>query len=312
MAAAPSTRPAAPAPFRTRVGHGAELYLPPSFAARNGKYDLIVHFHGEGRWQEENLAHAKLDVAVVSVNLGMGTEPYAKAFKTSDAFDLLLAATQAEIVKTGRATELGRLALSAWSAGFSAIGAALNDTLTTRVDAILLADGLFTNFTDRKKRTVNDQGLAKLVHFAELARKDEKLFAITHSSIPTVAYQSVQECTARLLELLSLTKTPAQDAGPLGDEADLHRRPGRLPRPRVRGQDRRRSREGAPRDGRDNLPAPQGPLGNARLSNRRPRRSVETSWGDTRARSAAERSPLRLAFGAATGPHRPRCEDGLA
>ena len=214
-AVASAPPPAEPAPFRASVGRGAELYLPPSFVAKNGKYDLIVHFHGEGRWQEENLAHAKLDVAVVSINLGMGTEPYAKAFKTGDALEHLLATTQAEIVKTGRATELGRLALSAWSAGFSSVAAVLNDTTAARVDAILLADGFFTNFTDTKKRTVNDAGLIRFVRFAEKAKKDEKLFAITHSSIPTGPYPSVQECTSRLLELVSLPKTSTTGLGPL-------------------------------------------------------------------------------------------------
>ncbi len=202
--------------YRASVGRGAELYLPPWFSAKWGGYDLIVHFHGEGRWQEANVEHAKLDVAVVSVNLGAGTEPYSRAFKNPDAFERLLAATQAEIEKSGRAegATLRRLALSAWSAGFSSVARVLTESNTPRVDAVLLADGFFTNFTNQKKRTVNAQGIEKFAKLVQAAGRDEKLFAITHTTIPTGPYPSVQECVAKLLEMTDLSKVPAVATGP--------------------------------------------------------------------------------------------------
>jgi hypothetical protein len=207
--------------YHASLGHGAELYLPPWFAPKRGGYDLLVHFHGEGRWQQANIEHAKLNVAVVSVNLvGLGTEPYSNAFKTPNAFDRLLADTQAEITKSGRAegAEVRRIALSAWSAGFSSIARVMTESVTRRVDAVLLADGFFTFFTNPKKRTVNAQGLEKFARYAEAARRDEKLFAITHTTIPTGPYPSVQECVAKLLEMLDMTKTPAIVDGP----RDMH------------------------------------------------------------------------------------------
>jgi hypothetical protein len=193
------------------------VYIPPWFQAKKGGYDLIVHFHGEGRWQVANIEHAKLNVAVVSVNLGAGTEPYSNAFKNPEAFDRLLADTQAEITKSQRAegAQLRRIALSAWSAGFSSVARVMTESITQRVDAVLLADGFFTFFTDPKKRTVNAQGLEKFARFAEAARRDEKLFAITHTTIPTGPYPSVQECVAKLLEMIDMTKTPAVATGPL-------------------------------------------------------------------------------------------------
>jgi hypothetical protein len=202
--------------YHARLGRGAELYLPPWFAARKGGYDLIVHFHGEGRWQQANIEHARLNVAVVSMNLGMGTDPYANAFKNADAFDRLLADTHAEIMKSGRAegAVLRRIALSAWSAGFSSIARVMTEGVAQRVDAVLLADGFFTHFTDPKKRTVNARGLEKFARYAEAAGRDEKLFAITHTTIPTGPYPSVQECVVKLLEMLDLTKTPALSTGP--------------------------------------------------------------------------------------------------
>lgn len=208
------------APYRAILPNGAVLYLPPTFAVRRGGYDLLIHFHGESRWQEQNIERAKLDVAVVSVNLGMGTDSYANPFRSPDAFDRLLATIQAGVAKSGRADGAvpRRIALSAWSAGFSSIGRLMSEQVTERVDAVILADGFFTSFSDPKRRTVNVQGLERFVHFAQAAERDEKLFAITHTTIPTGPYPSVQECVARLLELLDLEKSPAPGTGP----RDLH------------------------------------------------------------------------------------------
>lgn len=207
--------------YRANLGHGADLYMPPRFTAGKAGYDLLVHFHGEGRWQQANIEHSKLNVIVVSVNLGVGTESYSNAFKSPDAFERLLADTQAELVKSGRiaeSTRVRRIALSAWSAGFSSIARVLTDSVIERVDAILLADGFFTYFSDPKKRIVNAQGLEKFARYAEAAERGEKLFAITHTTIPTGPYPSVQECVAKLLEMIDQQKTPAVALGP----RDMH------------------------------------------------------------------------------------------
>jgi len=207
-----------PVPIRTALGlRGAELYIPTWFTAKGGRYDLIVHFHGEGRWQEANIEHAKLNVAIVSINLGTGTDPYSSAFKNPEVFERLLADVQTEIEKTGRSEgtpKLHRLALSAWSAGFTSIAKVMTDSVTNRVDAVLLADGFFTNLTDLKKRTINEKGLQRFVHFADSARKNDKLFAITHTTIPTGPYPSTQECVAKLLKTENLAKTKCSIDGP--------------------------------------------------------------------------------------------------
>ena len=191
--------------------------MPRWFTAKRGGYDLLIHFHGEGRWQAANVERANLNVAVVSVNIGgLGTVPYSKAFAKPEAFDRLLADTQAEIAKSGRAegAKLRRIALSAWSAGFSSVSRVLTERNAERVDAVLLADGFFTFFTDPKKRVINVQGLKKFARYAEGARRNDKLFAITHTTIPTGPNPSVQECVAKLLEMLGMTMTPTTTTGP--------------------------------------------------------------------------------------------------
>jgi hypothetical protein len=212
----PRAPEAPPTAYRARLSASAELYLPPSFHAKNGAYDLLVHFHGLGKLQEANIERAGLNVGVVSVNLGAGTDPYARGFRDPAAFERLLADVEAEIGKSGRAAhaQLGRLALSAWSAGFSSIARVLTDAMAKRVDAILLADGFFTSFSQPRKRTVNADGLQKFARFADLAKRDEKLFAITHTTIPTGPYPSVQECVAKLLEMTATKKTPSSASGP--------------------------------------------------------------------------------------------------
>ena len=211
---------------------GAQLYIPPWFRPKRGGYDLIVHFHGLGKIQEANIERAQLNVAVVSINLGAGTTPYAKPFRNRETFANLLAEAQSEIASSGRApnARLRRLALSAWSAGYVSIAKVMSDPeVAQKVDAVLLADGFFTSFTNLRKRTVNEAGIAPFARFADAASRDEKLFAITHTTIPTGPFPSLQECVAKLLEMSSVAKVPSSTIGPremheiyLADSGSFH------------------------------------------------------------------------------------------
>jgi hypothetical protein len=208
-------------PYRTKLSRGAELYLPPWFSPHHGTYDLVVHFHGLGKLQEGNLERSQIDAAVVSVNLGAGTTPYSNAFRDPRAFQKLLDEAQEEVEKSGRApgAKIGRIALSAWSAGFVSVARIMRDPANAeRVDAVLLADGFFTSFTNPKKRVINTASLERFVTLADAASRNDKLFAITHSSIPTVDYPSVEETVGKLLEMTSVAKTSSTIVGP----RDMH------------------------------------------------------------------------------------------
>jgi hypothetical protein len=208
----------ATAPYRAKLGfHSGELYLPTWFSARKGGYDLVVHFHGLGKLQEGNLDRSQLNAAVVSINLGVSTDLYGNAFRDPQAFSKLVAEAQEEIDKSGRVpgAKMKRIALSAWSAGFVSVAKILSDPANVeKVDAVVIADGFFTSLTNIKKRTVNSASLERFATLAKAAAKDEKLFAITHSSIPTVDYASTTETAAKLLEMTSETKTPSNAIGP--------------------------------------------------------------------------------------------------
>ena len=208
---------AATTPYRAKLAHGAELYLPTWFSTRRGSYDLVVHFHGLGKLQEGNLDRSQLNVAVVSVNMGVGTDHYANAFRDPQSFEKLVVDAQEEITKSGRApgAKVKRIALSAWSAGFVSVAKILSEPSNLeKIDAVLLADGFFTSFTNLKKRVINTASLERFVTLVDSASKGEKLFAITHTAIPTQDYPSVEETVAKLLELTSSTKTPSTSVGP--------------------------------------------------------------------------------------------------
>ena len=212
------TRFEATTPYRAKLAtKNADLYLPPWFSPRKGGYDLVVHFHGLGKLQEANVERAQLNVAVVSVNLGAGSDAYANGFRDPGTFPKLLAEAEEEIEKSGRGhgAHVRRLALSAWSAGFLSVARVMSDPqMAEKVDAILLADGFFTSFTNVKKRTPNTEPLEKFVKYVEAAEKNDRLFAITHTTIPTGEYPSVQEVVAKLLEMTSLEKAPSSATGP--------------------------------------------------------------------------------------------------
>jgi hypothetical protein len=200
---------ASAAPTRVRYMPGAELYVPAWFAP-SSEYDLVLFFHGLPHAMDDAFDRARPNALLVSVNLGEGSGPFEKQFRDPRAFDSLLAATQRELEKTGRApnAKLGRVALVAWSAGFGAVGAILSQPANAaRVDAVLLADGLHTNYVGAfvADKTV----LRKYAEYAERAMKGERLFAFTHSSVRAPGYASTSDCAKALLEMTGAPRTTA-------------------------------------------------------------------------------------------------------
>jgi hypothetical protein len=192
-----------------------DLYVPTFFQPVNGKYDVVIHWHGGPFLQEDNVEKAKLNAIVVSVNMGIGSGPYSDAYASPARFDKLLEEIQCQVEKTGRApgARLGRVALQAWSAGFGAVGAILSHPGTeNKVDAVILADGFHTAYAAGRK--VYEPSLEKYARFARLAMKGEKLFVMTHSSIGTDGYPSTTETTGTLLNMLSMEKDMVAAEGP--------------------------------------------------------------------------------------------------
>lgn len=218
----PMTETTSDGGYRAKAGSKIELYLPPTFAPVNGKYDLILHFHGVARAQEANIVAAKLNAAIVSVNLGVQSDKYSHSFAAPAQFDRLLGTAQKLVQASGRANsaKVGRIALSAWSAGFASVSAILKqDEARGRVDAVLLADGLHAAYSDPKKHTIDERSLTKYAKLCEEASRGEKLFVLTHSSIQTYGYANVSETVGTVLKLASIEKATPPSASPRNMQA---------------------------------------------------------------------------------------------
>ena len=205
-------------PYRTHFGR-TDLYIPTFFRADAGKYDLIVHFHGLSAAQESNVERAHVNAVVASINLGVGSGPYESVFKQPWSFPHLVKVLEKAIAKSGRAdgARLGRIALSAWSAGYGSVSAILRVPANAkRVDALLLADGLHSDYVNERRHIVDDGPLAKYAKVATAAIKGDKLFALTHSSIATTGYPNTTETIGELLKLVGVEKEPMVADGPRG------------------------------------------------------------------------------------------------
>ena len=202
--------------YRARTGR-LELYLPPSFAPVNGAYDVVFHFHGLSRAQESNATKAGLNAAIVSINIGVSSDKYEQRFRDPRSFERLLATTERLVSASKRATGaiVGRVALSAWSAGFASVSAILKqDAARSKVDAVLLADGLHAAYADKAHHVVDERSLAKYARLSAQAMHGDKLFVLTHSSIPTYGYANVTETIGTLLRLASVDKEPPPASAP--------------------------------------------------------------------------------------------------
>ena len=70
----------------------------------------------------------------------------------------------------------------------------------------MLADGLHTGLIKKHPRVISEAGLVPFIEFAESAIEGEKLFVLTHSSIPTDTFASTTETSDAMLASLGLSR----------------------------------------------------------------------------------------------------------
>jgi hypothetical protein len=214
-AVAPESLPALPQFRKTITYNGAPVYVPDGC---RGRYDVILHFHGAHPYVLDLIEKAGIRAVVAVLNAGNGAERYGQAYQSPGALSSLLRQVEmaAAPLCSGDARP-NRVALTAWSAGYAAVEKLiLRPEDRERVDAVLLADGLHAGFTDRWKRTFAPNALQAFREFAQLAKADHKLMAITHSSIMTDGYASTTECSQLLLDALAVRSEPPHTSGHAG------------------------------------------------------------------------------------------------
>jgi hypothetical protein len=195
---------------------GGLLTILPGFSSADGRYDLVIHFHGNTDLVEESYARLPLDAVVVIMNLGTGSGPYEDRFANPLALPEILGRVQATLEKRGlQHPTRNRLALSAWSAGYGAVIRILDQpALADQVDAVVLLDGIHCGYQPGT-RTLIPERLAPFERFARAAMEGKKLFSITHSEITPVGhYAGTKETTDALLERVGVARTPGGETPP--------------------------------------------------------------------------------------------------
>lgn len=185
------------------------LYAPPEFRSPDGRFDLLIHFHGNVEMVEQSVATARLNALVAIINVGDGSGVYAKEMQNPYAFDRLLNTVEerAEQRLGLDRAEIRRVALSAWSAGFASVNEILGSrSRRERFDAVFLLDSPHAKYAPGSDTEVYQPSIEPFVAFARRAVAGERLMIITHSAIPTEGYPSTTETTNAVLGALSLER----------------------------------------------------------------------------------------------------------
>lgn len=188
---------------------GGLLTLPSSFASADGAFDLVIHFNGNTDLVEESFNVAKINAAVVIMNLGVGSGVYEDRFNHPAMLPEVLERTRNTLEKRGlRGATLRRLALSAWSAGYGAVARILEQpAMVEKLDAVLLFDGLHCGYTTGTHE-LSPERLAPFERFVKQAALGKKLFSIAHSNItPDGTYAGTRVVTDALLKSVGVSRT---------------------------------------------------------------------------------------------------------
>ena len=174
---------------------------------------LLIHFHG-GTWLPE-VAAARVNTAVISIQAGSGSGVYAKALADPQRFSQLLKEAEA---KAG--VQFSSITLSGWSAGYGAIREILKVPENyARVDRVLLIDGLHAGYIGGKpgpqESQLETEGLQIFLQFAHDAVAGKKRMLITHSEIFPGTFASTTETTDWLLKELGLKRKAVVRWGPM-------------------------------------------------------------------------------------------------
>ena len=201
------------APVVTKGEAGWTRYFTPSMivsipdavkdAVRAGsQVDWVLHFHGAPDNLERNLGAVGLNAVVTVVNRGVSSDAYGKVRHTLSQYE-------DDSRKIIGALSVKRTALIGWSAGGAAVHQLMEDEATQhRVDAIILADGLYSRYRGANDHTVERGPLEGYAKFAKLAKGNTKFFGLSHGTIAEVGHPTVRESIDELLAMVGDTPKP--------------------------------------------------------------------------------------------------------
>jgi hypothetical protein len=177
------------------VGSG-KLLMPQTGALDgNGAFDLVIHLHGEQPVARE-LALSGQKFVLYTITFDP-SESYAPLFNAAGALSQLTSQIESAVgQQSGVSAHVRHLVLSAWSAGFVGIEAALAQPQQRPIDAVVLIDGLHA---PRGNRPAFEAQLKPFVTYAERAARGDGWFFVSHSSIDPIDFASTTECAHYLI-----------------------------------------------------------------------------------------------------------------
>lgn len=205
-------------PVELWISRKAEVAL-----RRNGRVDVVVHFHGAAWLPQQAVAELGAPAVAAVVNLGSGSGVYDRSYRDPAAFDSLLAVvTRAAAEGTTRPVRIRRLTLTAYSAGHGAVRAILREPRhAAAVQAVLLLDGMHTSYVPEGRvladgGTLDTTNLTALASYARTAMRREGRFLVTHSEIFPGTFASTTETADWLLDAIGVRRRPMLRWGPRG------------------------------------------------------------------------------------------------
>ncbi|MBI4951724.1 MAG: hypothetical protein HY908_06795 [Myxococcales bacterium] len=164
-------------------------------------FDLVIHFHGHEAVRKEWVQ--VMDRAIlVGIDLGIGSTAYRPPFQSPERFRELVASVERAVAEASgdAGAHVRHLGLSAWSAGYGAVGELLARSEVARaVDTVVLLDGLHSGYVGDE---VDPGELAPFLSFARRAAAGDKLMFVSHSSIIPPGYASTTETSNYLVAML--------------------------------------------------------------------------------------------------------------
>ncbi len=184
---------------------------------------LLVHVFSAAYVPMHAVANARDRYVLAVVNLGGGSSAYERALSDTAAWNTLIRRVRDEtLARTQGKVRVGRVVVSAFSAGYGGVRTLLSDERTAAgIAGVLLLDGLHTSYIP--ERTVLSDGGAldtlKLLPFLRYARRavnGEARFVFTHSEVFPGTFASTTETADWIIAALGLARTPVLRWGPGG------------------------------------------------------------------------------------------------
>jgi len=179
-----------------------------------GGFDMVIHLLGDDPVRRE-LIESQQPFALYSLTVAQN-QSYAPLFTGSQLQASIVAGVEQALSKRlGKAAHMRHLAMSAWSAGFVGIEAALSQPSAKDIDAVILVDGLHA---PRNNEPAFKAQMKPFVDFALRAAQGERSFFVSHSSIDPPDFASTTECAHYLIASLGSRPRPVRRSDPFGLE----------------------------------------------------------------------------------------------